>query len=301
MNSVLPDAPSCLACSAGMIPLYRSAFGSCSWMYRCPACALCRVLPPPAHARRIYEEAYTASADAARKNRRLAPDYFRKLLPFIPGKTCAVLEVGGSHGWLSELLRDRTGVRVTLLEPGHSAVESAKQRGLDAHCGFVEDFEPGHPFDLVCAMHVVEHVDDVDAFLAACARVLRPGGTLFLLTPNADAWKLEHFKQRWAWAVPDSHTLLLSAKSMQRLCARHDLEVKISRGVRPAFAHYPFFVARWFAERRALLPAMLGRLLGFVTRPLALVEFVLLNILDIAFGESRADELLVVAHRKNGR
>lgn len=39
-------------------------------------------------------------------------------------------------------------------------------------------------FDLLIAAEVVEHVVDTDAFLANCAAVLRPGGTLILTTPN---------------------------------------------------------------------------------------------------------------------
>lgn len=39
-------------------------------------------------------------------------------------------------------------------------------------------------FDLVIAAEVIEHIVDTDAFLANCAAVLRPGGTLILTTPN---------------------------------------------------------------------------------------------------------------------
>jgi SAM-dependent methyltransferase len=39
-------------------------------------------------------------------------------------------------------------------------------------------------FDLVVSMQVIEHLWDQPAFIAECARVLRPGGTLVLSTPN---------------------------------------------------------------------------------------------------------------------
>ncbi|MGH7662454.1 MAG: class I SAM-dependent methyltransferase [Vulcanimicrobiaceae bacterium] len=46
-------------------------------------------------------------------------------------------------------------------------------------------------FDLVSAMEVIEHLTDYAAFLRECRRVLRPGGRLYLTTPNrvsVDLW-----------------------------------------------------------------------------------------------------------------
>jgi SAM-dependent methyltransferase len=44
-------------------------------------------------------------------------------------------------------------------------------------------FSPGC-FDLVVAFEIIEHLDDPQAFLAELRRVLDPGGTLILSTPN---------------------------------------------------------------------------------------------------------------------
>jgi SAM-dependent methyltransferase len=42
-------------------------------------------------------------------------------------------------------------------------------------------------FDWVCSSHVAEHFDDPAPHLAELARVVRPDGTCFVLTPNAPA------------------------------------------------------------------------------------------------------------------
>jgi 2-polyprenyl-6-hydroxyphenyl methylase/3-demethylubiquinone-9 3-methyltransferase len=42
-------------------------------------------------------------------------------------------------------------------------------------------------FDVVMALEIVEHVADVDLFLASCAALTKPGGLLFLATLNRTA------------------------------------------------------------------------------------------------------------------
>jgi SAM-dependent methyltransferase len=46
-------------------------------------------------------------------------------------------------------------------------------------------------FDLVVSMDVIEHVPDPAPWLHEALRVLRPGGTLFLTTPNYASWSLK--------------------------------------------------------------------------------------------------------------
>ena len=46
-------------------------------------------------------------------------------------------------------------------------------------------FEDGYA-DVVIARHVIEHVVDTVGFLTECGRILKPGGTLLLATPNED-------------------------------------------------------------------------------------------------------------------
>jgi 2-polyprenyl-3-methyl-5-hydroxy-6-metoxy-1,4-benzoquinol methylase len=63
------------------------------------------------------------------------------------------------------------------------ATEAIDATGLvcgDAQRPVFED----ESFDLIVAGDVIEHVPDQDGFVAGCRRLLRPGGTLFLATPN---------------------------------------------------------------------------------------------------------------------
>lgn len=42
-------------------------------------------------------------------------------------------------------------------------------------------------FDYVCSSHLIEHFDEPESHVAEMARVLKPGGTAFVLTPNKPA------------------------------------------------------------------------------------------------------------------
>jgi SAM-dependent methyltransferase len=277
--------------------LYQTRMAGYPWMHRCPVCELCAVAPVPSGSGEEYEDAYTAGSEADRKNRRLAPDYFRKIAPHLPRQPFRFIEVGGSHGWLAQLVRDNCTADVLLLEPGRTAVAAAKGRGLHAEAGFLEQFQVDQPFDVLCAAHVIEHVSNLGSFLEACRRTVRPGGRVLLLTPNAIAWKLSRFRAAWAWAVPEQHTFLLSPDSARRLLEKNGFQPDEIAVTRAAFAHYPFFVARWLSELRANWPALLRKAAGLITRPIAIAEYALLRTLDSCIQRNGADELLIVATR----
>src|SRR5829696_3528799 len=109
--------------------------------------------------------------------------------PF-PLSGLTVLDVGCGGGILSEPLA-RLGATVTGLDPAAGNIAVARRHAQEA--GLAVDYRGetveqvaarGERFDLVLAMEVVEHVFDVDAFIEACGRAVKPGGLLGLATIN---------------------------------------------------------------------------------------------------------------------
>jgi 2-polyprenyl-6-hydroxyphenyl methylase/3-demethylubiquinone-9 3-methyltransferase len=101
-----------------------------------------------------------------------------------------VLDVGCGGGLLTEPLA-RLGATVTGIDLGAANLAVARRHAGLSGVGVTyretsaeQLAADGEVFDLVCVMEVVEHVADQSGFLAACGRLVRPGGGLVLATLN---------------------------------------------------------------------------------------------------------------------
>jgi 2-polyprenyl-3-methyl-5-hydroxy-6-metoxy-1,4-benzoquinol methylase len=93
-------------------------------------------------------------------------------------------DVGCGGGFLVETARD-LGWTAAGLEVARAAVEFGVSRGLDLRCGTLDQVRPERDVhDLVTLMEVVEHVSDPVSLLRDARQLLRPGGALYLTTPN---------------------------------------------------------------------------------------------------------------------
>jgi len=102
-----------------------------------------------------------------------------------------VLDVGCGGGILSESMSIK-GAEVTGIDLGEKALQVARLHGLESGVQVnyrlvsVEALAEEMPesFDVVTCMELLEHVPDPDAVVRACARLLKPGGTVFFSTIN---------------------------------------------------------------------------------------------------------------------
>lgn len=104
-----------------------------------------------------------------------------------------VLDIGCGGGLLSEAIAG-LGARVTGIDVVSDSITVARRHAEDG--GLQIDYRlmtaehllaSGQQFDVVLNMEVVEHVADLDAFMQAANRLVRPGGHMVLATINRTA------------------------------------------------------------------------------------------------------------------
>lgn len=100
------------------------------------------------------------------------------------------LDIGCGGGLLCEPMA-RMGAEIVGADASEVNIEVAKihaaQSGLeiDYRAQTAEALEAeGEKFDVILNMEVVEHVADVDLFIRTCARMVKPGGLMFIATIN---------------------------------------------------------------------------------------------------------------------
>jgi 2-polyprenyl-6-hydroxyphenyl methylase/3-demethylubiquinone-9 3-methyltransferase len=120
----------------------------------------------------------------------LAAHFGRDARSLSPFDGLRILDVGCGGGLISEPLA-RLGAVVTGIDAAEAniAVARAHARHADLEVDYrqasAEELSAaGERFDAVLALEVVEHVADLDAFLAAAAALVRPGGAFIASTLN---------------------------------------------------------------------------------------------------------------------
>jgi SAM-dependent methyltransferase len=143
-------------------------------------------------------------------------------LPWCRG--AVVLEAGCGEGYGARLL-EQVAARVLAVDYDVAAVRhvAASYPTVQAlRSNLVSLPVAEGTVEVVSALQVVEHLWDQSAFLAECARVLRPAGTLVLTTPNRLT-----FSPAGAPANP-FHARELSAPELTELLAPHFAVCRLS-------------------------------------------------------------------------
>lgn len=132
-----------------------------------------------------------------------------------------ILDVGAGDGAFLDRMR-AAGWTVVGIEPDRNAVAAAAARfGIRLEVGTLEGADLDEAsFDAVTLSHVIEHVPDPVDVLARCRALLRAGGRIVVVTPNASSLAHLVFRSSWRGLEPPRHLHVFSRTSLEQVASR---------------------------------------------------------------------------------
>jgi len=134
-----------------------------------------------------------------------------------------LLDVGCGNGDLLVQMRS-LGWSVEGVEVDPAAARTARARGLEVRQGeLLQQRYPSDFFDAVTMSHLIEHVYDPVSLLQEARRVLKPTGTLIVLTPNSQSMGARLYGQDWRGWEPPRHLHIFNLHNMRAMLERAGL------------------------------------------------------------------------------
>lgn len=214
-------------------------------------CSRCRVIftRPPAEGL-VLQDLYDHYYDAARFT--LPPvteasleQLVRSCEPF--RRAGLWLDVGFGEGGLLSIA-ERHGWKCYGTEVSPAALGYGTRRGwVVAADADADDRFPAQGFDVVSMVELLEHVPQPARFLNAAARWLRPGGLLYLTTPNAESLNRRLLGPDWSIFAPPEHLTVWTAQGLRSALAASGF---LTQEVRTEGLNPSEVLARWAPQRR---------------------------------------------------
>jgi 2-polyprenyl-3-methyl-5-hydroxy-6-metoxy-1,4-benzoquinol methylase len=146
----------------------------------------------------------------------------------LPARSGArLLDVGSGDG--AAIARLRTlGWDAEGLDPDPDASRVAANAGIKVTRGTLADLDGDEAaagaYDAVTLSHVIEHLHDPAGDLERIHRLLKPGGLLWIATPNLEALGRRRFGRSWVGLDPPRHLVIFTTASLDALLRRTGFE-----------------------------------------------------------------------------
>jgi 2-polyprenyl-6-hydroxyphenyl methylase / 3-demethylubiquinone-9 3-methyltransferase len=168
-----------------------------------------------------------------------------------------VLDMGCGAGFLSHALA-KTGHHVTGIDLSEQSLEVARRLDTTGRVKYqVADATatsfPSESFDVVCAMDLLEHVENPAALVREASRLLKPGGLFFFHTFNRTLLSYLIVIKGVEWCVKNTpprmhiYRLFIKPTEMEKMCNHEQMPVQEIRGVNVKMSK-PFWRMVWKRE-----------------------------------------------------
>ncbi len=213
---------------------------------------------------------------------------FIELIKSLP-QNCTVLDAGcGSGKYLKFILAYRPDIKVYAVDI--SDVSSYMPEQVKFTQCSVEDIDqyfPENTFDFIVSAHVIEHLLTPMKMMAACKKVLKPEGQLYIETPNwvrlFVPWLPQFFYSDY------THLRVFSKYTMFYLCKDFEFEIKFLK----SYSSTPLWLSR-VKDSEDTLPAQGAKKIKTKPLPINLLSKIMTRLWSVAI----KDIMILVAVNK---
>lgn len=165
---------------------------------------------------------FTKHASRVRRAHLKLPRFFR----YIVGKD--VLDLGCGGGIMVAAL-GRVARRAVGLDISAQAIELARST-YPKHTFIAEHFRDASlnadSFDFVHASEIIEHVNDLDAFMSLLRNITRTGGHVYITTPDIGHSRVPPEVRDWDVFSPPRHLQFFERSTLTRVFAKYGFEAR---------------------------------------------------------------------------
>jgi 2-polyprenyl-3-methyl-5-hydroxy-6-metoxy-1,4-benzoquinol methylase len=275
---------------------------------RCVICGTEQILPLPSFKdlKELYETYYNFGAEKGTIYTDFREYFFSSVLyrfwQIVDGDVSfhnqkgfgRLLDVGCNEG-RGLFIYQRNGFEAEGLELNEQAAAQAKKRGFNVDTDPIETLQPKNPYDIVVLSNVLEHSLDPKDMLTHVARILKPGGQVWISCPNVDSWQCLVFGRYWInWHVP-FHIVHFSQKTLTNILKEIGFKIEKIRQESPVLWVAHSIIVRLFAQFGR--PTKQLRNPFLVSALLILIRIFFFPLLWLGNKLGRGDCLVVVARK----
>lgn len=204
----------------------------------CNSCGLVQLKNHPSkhELKALYEKYYNFGGNRKGLYSKISEVFFTsylyRLWIAIDGDICfysksgngRLLDLGCNEG-RGIAIYNKNGFNAEGLELNELAANKARFKGCRVFTALLEEFDPEYKYDIIVLSHVLEHSTEPEIMLSHVARLLKPGGQVWISCPNIKSLFRVIFGEFWInWHAP-FHITFFSAETLKNLLKKNGFKV----------------------------------------------------------------------------
>ncbi len=223
--------------------------------FKCKNCGLVYLKHYKSDLSYLYDENYSVFSKSEEKYEDIISKskkesfklQIKLLMKYIKPKDKKFLDIGTNKGYLLEVAQE-LGFNCYGLDVSNYAVSFAKKKfpntifnGTLAQAKY-EDAT----FDVIALTDLIEHISDINSLFKEITRVLKPGGLIFIITPQVDSLTCKILKKNW-FQYKFEHVIYFNRKSINFLFEKFGLKILKFQGNKKKFslAYYNIYFNKY--------------------------------------------------------